>query len=94
MPKKSTPSGGTPRTPTEVTLTRGVTINLGDFESMRFEVTATTDDLKEGPGWLRSWVGAELDEWISAEVDPFACPRAGPKPAGQVAQYYKDQTSE
>ncbi len=77
---------------TKLTLTRGVTINLGDFESMRFDFTAEaeTDDNAS----LEAWVGERLDEWVTSEVDPFEVPVRGPKPGGQVARYYKDRTKE
>jgi len=80
----------------EVTLTRAITINLGDFESMRFDLSATAEVLPrhadEQLKKFETWVTTQLEEWITSEVDPLNVPRTGPKPAGQVARYYKEKT--
>lgn len=82
----------TPLKVSKVSVTRRVTCNLGDFESMAFEMTAEaeTDDTAA----LERWLDTRLDEWVSTEIDPFDVPRVGPKPGGQVARYYKDRTTE
>lgn len=94
MPRKRTSTNPSHPEVKEVTLTRAITVNLGDFESMRFEMTATAEIEDNHTAPLESWLSGQLDEWITSEIDPINIPMAGPKPAGQVAKFYKERTSD
>ena len=76
-------------------ISQAVTINLGDFESMRFEMGATVEVAADSTPEqtqqiLNTWVADRLRANIVAEIQDHELPPSHhPKPAGQVARHYK-----
>ncbi len=48
----------------KITLTRGATVNLGNYESARVDlaVEGTKDTIVELDAWLKNWLAARVEE--------------------------------